>query len=85
MPSIADIKLIIVGQVKCETCAEWTAIGVTVWRCVSPDGIVHELCEYEGNRFARIYKWLGSDGQRVGFPYESMEDACIAAFGAWAA
>ena len=76
---------ITVGQVKCVAERTWPASGVTVWRCVSPDGVVHELCEYEGERFTRLYKWLGSDGQRVGFPYSSISDACIAAFGAWAA
>ena len=71
-----------IGEVKCEVVRSWSwswAV-VTVWRCVSPDGIVHELTENFGR-----FQWLAGDGLVNDTIYESMEDACIAAFGAWAA
>ena len=82
MPSIADIKLIIVGQVKCDAMRTWPLSGVTTWRCVAPDGTVIRI---DSTGACTDHSYLIRDG---GYPeryYRTMEDACIAAFGAWAA
>jgi len=82
MPSIADIKLIIVGRVKCEYLRTWPCSGVTTYRCVAPDGTVIEI-DWTGAY--TDFSYLIRDGGYPERAYRTMEDACIAAFGAWAA